>query len=186
MVWVVRRSERALPHVVNLVAITGLVLALLMLGCLVPVVVPRSTEVLMPPRDVVQFAEDVFGMYQIPVPPHVPDSRRLESGEFVVEGSWGGEPVDARVDCGTGEDGMPRALRGPVTMTIALTAHSRPIRMPGMSVPVEGSLVEIDGRGILQDGVRCRLTRQFATAILCAVAFRAGSVTACDPSGRVG
>jgi hypothetical protein len=156
-----------------------------MLGC-VAQIVPRSTEVLKPPRDVIQIGQDVFAMYQIPVRPHGPASRRLESGEFVVEGSWGGEAVDARVDCGTGQDGMPRALRGPVTLTIELTANSRAVRMPGMSAPVEGSLVEIAARGILDDGVRCRLTRQFATAILCAVAVRAGSVTACDPGGRVG
>lgn len=169
------------------VAITaGVGLALLLSACSLPFMTPPPLEVMRPPREVVEIAADVFSMYEIPVRRYVPGSNRLESGEFVVERTWGGEAIDARLDCGIGDDGLPRALQGPVRLTVEFTARSRSIQTQGTLTTVDGSSVEIDGRGTLQDGVRCHLTREFARQVLCDVALSAGSMSSCDPARRSG
>lgn len=118
----------------------------------------------------------------------------VSSGRFEVEGSWGGESMARRVNCGE-SDGVPRAELGVVELQIELHVEPRQVResevptaRPGEAVFVgaglgrEASRVTVRSRGavVTPDGERhsCRLTTEFAQRILREIALRTGGMLA--------
>lgn len=121
-------------------------------------------------------AESVFQRHSIPVESARPGSGRVESGEFEVGGTWGGEPLDARVDCGRDEDGEPRAASAPVRLTVGFVARQRRVRRVDSSTgSVPGSRIRVDGEGRQIGNVCCSLTGEFRRRVLRDVAEMAGS-----------
>lgn len=118
----------------------------------------------------------------------------VSSGRFEVEGTWGGESVARRVNCGE-SDGVPRAELGVVELQVELHIEPRQVResevptaRPGEAVVIgaglgrEASRVTVRSWGSVTtpDGKRhsCRLTTGFAQRILQEIALRTCGILA--------
>lgn len=170
------RLHRRTSAATRMASYASLVSLVAVSGCVASLGSSPYAEVSRTPRDVLPVAEEVFRTYDIPVQPRMTGAQVVESGRFVRSGSWGGESIERRVDCGTGDDGLPRALEGEVALNMELTVGARRVVLPGRAEPAAGSHVEVDGEAVLEGGVRCRLRREFMAAIVCAVADRTGRI----------
>jgi hypothetical protein len=162
-------------------------------GCAPPLLNPPSAEVPVDPEQVVRAAEMVFHRHEIPVERELSGPGTLRSGDFEVEGYWGGEPIEARVDCGWDREGLPRAIQGPIRMDVRLRARSQLVDRTRDARP--GSRLELHGRGTLLtlgEEVRCTLTREFGERLVDAIAGMTGGSrdrhrpVGSDPGGHGG
>lgn len=118
----------------------------------------RSTRGLNP-MTVERSAESVFDRYQIPVQERMLD-REVRSGTFLVEKVWPAALAAERLYCGVDTEGNPFDRVADVEMSIRLDIRTSRISLSG-----EGQRVK-EG----EEGVPCRLKREFAQELLAAVA----------------
>ena len=171
----VRTPSRSPPAVAR----TALAAALLApAACAPPLINQPSMQVPAPPQQVARSAGSVFHRFNIPVAHHETEAGTLRSGPFVVDGTWGGEPVEERVHCGWNPDGQPRAIEAPIRLNVRMRARSRQMTTEDPQRPVTmGSRIEVDGSGVLMvrgEEVRCTLTRDFMWEVVEAIAVLNG------------
>ncbi len=164
--------QRTIPR------LPGAVLALA--GC--AAAMSSQSYVAAPPLAVVRGAPGVFRQFDIPVRRQDIHRGEVDSGRFDLEGAWGSEPLESRIDCGDADDGGPRAVDGTVALVVTLTARAstRPVHNDIRGrFDAAGSRVHLRSQATLRDpdGAHhsCRFRPEFLGQVMAAIANAAGA-----------